>query len=260
MGAGVEIVCRNKPWLGPWRGVVTAVEPAPSSVSRRRVRLHVEGASHDLPVGALVEARFRTPLAEIEPLRTLARDRASSNAEQAEYPPPGKVLAVPESAVIDTGAQQVVYVESGPGMFDAVAVKLGPKAGGYYSVIQGLQAGQRVAAAGAFLIDADTRLNPHLAAAYFGAGKSSAAGAGQPAGQKPASSKKTAPKQAKDYLAKLDLSPADRAAAEKQQVCPVTRLPLGSMGAPVRIESDSGVVFLCCEGCRAKFEEDQKTP
>lgn len=79
------------------------------------------------------------------------------------------VLAVPERAVIDTGNQNVVYVEREPGVFEGVAVTLGPRAGGQYSVIDGVEAGDRVAAAGAFLVDAETRLNPAASANYFGA-------------------------------------------------------------------------------------------
>lgn len=79
------------------------------------------------------------------------------------------VLAVPEQAVIDTGTQKVVYVERDPGVFEGVAVTLGPRTGGYYAVIDGLAAGDRVAAAGAFLVDAETRLNPSASSAYFGA-------------------------------------------------------------------------------------------
>lgn len=79
------------------------------------------------------------------------------------------VLSVPESAVIDTGNQKVVYVERRAGLFEGVAVKLGPRSGGHYAVIDGLLAGDRVATAGSFLVDAETRLNPAAAGAYFGA-------------------------------------------------------------------------------------------
>jgi Cu(I)/Ag(I) efflux system membrane fusion protein len=79
------------------------------------------------------------------------------------------VLAVPEQSVIDTGNQTVVYVEREPGVFEGVAVTLGPRAGREYAVIDGVLAGDRVAAAGAFLVDAETRLNPSASAAYFGA-------------------------------------------------------------------------------------------
>ena len=79
------------------------------------------------------------------------------------------VLAVPEQAVIDTGKQKIVYVEREPGVYEGVEVKLGRKTGNFYPVIDGLAGGDRVAAAGAFLVDAETRLNPAASSAYFGA-------------------------------------------------------------------------------------------
>jgi membrane fusion protein, copper/silver efflux system len=160
------------------------------------------------------------------------------------YSPPGQVLAVPESAVVDTGTKAVVYVEGMPGMFDGVEVALGPRCGGFYPVARGLEPGQRVASAGAFLLDAETRLNPGLAAAYFGAGRGSGATASRPA------SPPAAP-------TPLDgLAPEDRAIAERQKVCPVTRKPLGSMGTPTRLVVSGRVVFLCCEGCEGKLRGD----
>jgi Cu(I)/Ag(I) efflux system membrane fusion protein len=75
-------------------------------------------------------------------------------------PLPGGVLSVPESAVIDSGTRKVVYVEVEPGVFEGRAVVLGPRSGDRYPVHSGLAPGEKVAAAGAFLIDAETRLNP----------------------------------------------------------------------------------------------------
>jgi Cu(I)/Ag(I) efflux system membrane fusion protein len=80
-----------------------------------------------------------------------------------------KVLTVPESAVIDTGTRKIAYRQSAPGTFDMVEVKLGPRAGEYYPVLAGLAEGDQVATAGAFLVDAENRLNPSAAAQYFGA-------------------------------------------------------------------------------------------
>ena len=49
-------------------------------------------------------------------------------------------------------------------------------------------------------------------------------------------------------LAKL--SPEDRAAAEKQRVCPVSDEPLGSMGVPIKVDVKGQSVWICCDGCR----------
>jgi hypothetical protein len=67
-----------------------------------------------------------------------------------------QVLSVPESAVVDRGRERLVYVETMPGLFDGVSVELGRRCGAYYPVVKGLKSGQRVASAGAFLIDAET--------------------------------------------------------------------------------------------------------
>jgi RND family efflux transporter MFP subunit len=71
-----------------------------------------------------------------------------------------RVLSIPETAVIDTGARQVVYVEGTPGVYDARAVTLGPRSGAHYPVLAGLSLGDRVVGRGSFLIDAEARLNP----------------------------------------------------------------------------------------------------
>jgi hypothetical protein len=72
----------------------------------------------------------------------------------------GRVMAVPRSAVIDTGKNKIVYVASAEGVYDMRAVKLGPPAGDFYPVLAGLDEGQSVVTVGAFLIDAENRLNP----------------------------------------------------------------------------------------------------
>jgi hypothetical protein len=162
------------------------------------------------------------------------------------YAPAGQVLAVPHSAVVDTGDRKVVFVESMPGMFDGVVVVLGPRCGEYYPVVRGLEAGQSVASAGAFLLDAETRLNPSLAAGYFGAGRGErSAMAEQP--------QSTAERPGGLADALKGLAPEDRSLAERQKVCPVTGMPLGSMGAPKRMAVSGRIVFLCCGACESKL-------
>jgi YHS domain-containing protein len=53
-----------------------------------------------------------------------------------------------------------------------------------------------------------------------------------------------------------ELSPEDRAAAEKQKTCPVSGDPLGSMGAPYKVTVEGRDVFLCCAGCEDAIKED----
>jgi membrane fusion protein, copper/silver efflux system len=72
------------------------------------------------------------------------------------------VVAVPESAVIDSGARQVVILERGEGRFEPRDVQLGRKGDGYVQVTSGLHDGERVVVNGNFLIDAESNLQSAL--------------------------------------------------------------------------------------------------
>lgn len=169
------------------------------------------------------------------------------------------VLAVPEQAIIDTGNAKIVYVEREPGLFEGVAVTLGRLSEGYYPVIDGLLPGDRIAAAGAFLVDAETRLNPAAASAYFGASGAPPSGAGSSA---PSATRANAPTASSDgqteknraNVAKLPES--DRKLAEQQGTCPITDMPLGSMGVPYKMTVQGTPVFLCCAGCEGDVKKN----
>jgi len=70
----------------------------------------------------------------------------------------GQKLVVPESAVIDTGTSQVVYVDKGEGAFEPREVELGLRADGSVEVLRGVKAGEKVAASANFLIDSEAQL------------------------------------------------------------------------------------------------------
>jgi Cu(I)/Ag(I) efflux system membrane fusion protein len=144
------------------------------SASSHATRLTVE-EQKTCPVTHLKLGSMGEPVAiEVEGHHIWACCPACSpklKAQPAKYlsrlapPPADEVLAVPESAVIDTGSRKVVYVESEPGVFEGRAVLLGPRIGDRYPVLDGLDPGERVVAAGAFLIDAESRLSSGTAPA-----------------------------------------------------------------------------------------------
>jgi Cu(I)/Ag(I) efflux system membrane fusion protein len=70
----------------------------------------------------------------------------------------GKRLVVPESAVIDTGTGQVVYVDRGNGAFEPREVQLGLRADGAVEVLRGLKTGEKVVSSANFLIDSEAQL------------------------------------------------------------------------------------------------------
>jgi YHS domain-containing protein len=53
-----------------------------------------------------------------------------------------------------------------------------------------------------------------------------------------------------------ELSADDRAAAEKQRVCPVSGDALGSNGKPLKVTAKGKTVYLCCPDCKEPFEKD----
>ena len=70
----------------------------------------------------------------------------------------GKRLAIPASAVIDTGMRQIVYVDRGNGNFEPREITTGVKTDDLVEVLKGLKPGDRVASEGTFLIDSESRL------------------------------------------------------------------------------------------------------
>jgi Cu(I)/Ag(I) efflux system membrane fusion protein len=74
----------------------------------------------------------------------------------------GEAVAVPQSAVIDSGERQVVIVEREQGLYEPRNVKLGRTSGGYTEIQSGLNAGERVVVSGNFLIDSESNLRASL--------------------------------------------------------------------------------------------------
>ncbi len=74
----------------------------------------------------------------------------------------GPMVAVPDSAVIDSGTRQVVILDRGEGRFEPKDVKLGRRGGGFVEVREGVAEGDRVVVAANFLIDAESNLRAAL--------------------------------------------------------------------------------------------------
>jgi Cu(I)/Ag(I) efflux system membrane fusion protein len=94
------------------------------------------------------------------------------------------VLAVPDSAVIDSGTRQVVLVQLTEGLYEPREVKLGMRSDGYVEIAEGLSEGENVVVRANFLIDAESNLKAALGS--FGEHSSHASGLPQPAETTPA--------------------------------------------------------------------------
>jgi RND family efflux transporter MFP subunit len=93
---------------------------------------------------------------------------------------PRDVLAVPRSAVIETGERKIVFSEQSPGVYVPREVTTGASAGDFVEVLSGLSPGETVVTSANFMIDSESRIG--------GVGTAPGGSAGQPAqspGKKP---------------------------------------------------------------------------
>lgn len=67
-------------------------------------------------------------------------------------------LVVPQSAVLNSGDHQRVFVDRGNGYFEPRAVKIGEQRSGRIEILSGLKAGERIVISGNFLMDSESRL------------------------------------------------------------------------------------------------------
>ena len=233
-----------------FEGLLTFVYPHVDQQTRTvTVRFELDNPGHKLRPGSTATVTLKVP-----PERwALLAGISESNAEARERLKRGELLAVPQSAVIDTGRQKIVYRESEPNAFEGVLVKLGPKMSGpddvpYLPVLEGLEPGTRIVTSGSFLVDAETRLNPSAGSIYFGGSGGSGGSKGGVTTIRPSTPDDP---DAKITSALAKLSPEDRKAVDSQRFCPVlTQNRLGSMGAPVKLAVGGETVFLCCAGCK----------
>ena len=76
---------------------------------------------------------------------------------------PREGLRIPQDAVIDSGADKIVFVAIGEGKFQPRKVRLGDVSGNNVEVVSGLNIGEQVVTRANFLIDSESRLRASLA-------------------------------------------------------------------------------------------------
>jgi Cu(I)/Ag(I) efflux system membrane fusion protein len=148
-------------------------------------------------------------------------------------------LVVPASAVLDTGARQVVLLDKGEGRFEPRPVKLGYRGEGYVEVTEGLAAGDNVVTSANFLIDAESNLKAAL--------KGFTADAPSPAAATPMADPMAAPKSDSmkptegSGIGKTMSEPMPKASPDRISAPPMTDSPLSEppMSEPMKPAKDS---------------------
>ncbi len=141
-GQNVPFTVRSQPGHD-FTAVIDFIEPVLNKGTRAvEVRLLVDNSAGDLMPGMLVSAEVEVVLNE--------KGRPVDLSTVAVAP-----LVVPASAVLQAGPESMVYVRKTgeEGVFSGRKIKLGPKAGEYYLVLDGLEIGEDVVTRGNFKID-----------------------------------------------------------------------------------------------------------
>ncbi|MBI5573048.1 MAG: efflux RND transporter periplasmic adaptor subunit [Elusimicrobia bacterium] len=82
---------------------------------------------------------------------------------------PGKVLSIPENALIDTGTRKLVYLDLGNGRYKPQEVKTGFSGEGYVEIVSGMKEGDAVVTDGNFMLDSQSTLTGGQSLLYGGA-------------------------------------------------------------------------------------------
>jgi len=128
-------------------GEVTFIDPrSDPQVRTTPVRIQMENPGTRLRPGMIVQTSFQLPI--------------------------GNVLTVPQTSVIDTGMDKMVYVARENGVFERRSIHVGAPVKDRYPVVDGLKSGEKVVTIGAFLIDSQTRLTGGGLTGMFGGSKS----------------------------------------------------------------------------------------
>lgn len=161
-----------------WTGNISFIEPYLDRDTRSvKVRVEIDNTDEALKPGMYAVAEIRVPIAGEAEDKEMdmymgAADGATVSAHEGHGA--GKiegkgVLSVPASSVIDTGTRTVVFVEKEEGVYVLRRVVTGPRAQGFYVVLEGLAEGERVVERGSFLIDSQASLTGMAEEVYGGA-------------------------------------------------------------------------------------------
>ena len=67
-------------------------------------------------------------------------------------------VVIPDSALIETGVRQIVFIDAGDGSFEPREVKVGIRGDGKAQILSGVKAGDKVAVGANFLLDSESKL------------------------------------------------------------------------------------------------------
>jgi RND family efflux transporter MFP subunit len=116
-----------------------------------------------------IDPQTRTMIARIQVPNPQMRLRPGMFVQVSlDLPLGNDIVAVPRSAVLDTGEEKVVYVAKENGVFEKRSIQVSGMSEDYYAATKGIQPGERVVTHGNFLIDSQTRLSGSITGMFGG--------------------------------------------------------------------------------------------
>jgi Cu(I)/Ag(I) efflux system membrane fusion protein len=155
-----------------------------ASVPEQELSLVLEGQSASIRFaarqGELLEARVSFVSPHIDPQTRRGEVRFDVLNEQLRLRPDmwaaveiqvdaGKALAVPASAIIDTGTRVMAFVDREDHHLEPREIQLGVRGDDYVQVISGLKPGEHVVSRALFLVDSESQLKAAIAGMTGGA-------------------------------------------------------------------------------------------
>ncbi len=109
-----------------------------------------------------VEERTRTVRVRVELANPRGRLKPGMYANVALDAAIGEGVVVPANALLDSGAEQYVFLSQGDGYFEPRAVVVGPRLGEAVQILEGLDGTEIVATNATFFIDSESQLRAAL--------------------------------------------------------------------------------------------------
>ena len=109
-------------------------------------------------VDPIVNAETRTVRVRVAVPNTDGQLRPGIYLDAVVHANLGQALTIPDSAVLDTGVRQLVYVQIEPGTYQPRPVRIGRQGEGIVEVLEGLKAGEKVVSSANFLIDSESKI------------------------------------------------------------------------------------------------------
>lgn len=141
-------------------------------------------------------------------------------------------LVVPADAVLDSGLQSTIFVALDGGVFEPRRVQTGARYGEEVQILEGLAPGEKIAAAGTFLLDSESRMKLAVTGVHGASAVDAVHAAGMTKEPSPPS------KPAKDLVCGMDVEEPEARAARLLSECNGTTF------------------FFCAEGCKRRFDQN----